>query len=95
MNITITQLTRTAPDDIVTTVYWTATLTVDGKTASTVGKQSFTRGNTSPKLVPFADLNEAAVMAWLTIDDGIESILQEELARSVVPDVVLGVPWSN
>jgi len=93
MEITINQLERTTADDVVTTVHWNASVTDGDYSASAYGTQSFTRDSDSPKLVPFADLTEAKVVKWLTLDEGLEAHLLAQIAEQKAPTAASGVPW--
>ncbi len=93
MEITINQLERTTADDVVTTVHWNASVTDGDYSASVYGSQSFTRDSDSPKLVPFADLTEAKVVKWLTLDEGLEANLLAQIAEQKAPTAASGVPW--
>jgi hypothetical protein len=93
MVVTINQLERTTADDIVTIVHWNAS-EVDGDySASTYGTQSFTRDADSPTLIPFADLTEANVVSWLTLDEGLKANLLAQIAEQKAPTAASGVPW--
>tara|TARA_R110002167_G_scaffold13822_1_gene56775 strand:+ start:1735 stop:2016 length:282 start_codon:yes stop_codon:yes gene_type:complete len=93
MITTVSQLERTTADDVVTTAHWNAS-EVDGDySASAYGSQSFTRDSDSPTLVPFADLTEATVVGWLTLDEGLEANLLAQIAEQKAPTAASGVPW--
>ena len=93
MITTVSQLERTTADDVVTTAHWNAS-EVDGDySASAYGSQSFTRDSDSPTLVPFADLTEAVVVGWLTLDEGLEANLLAQIAEQKAPTAASGVPW--
>jgi hypothetical protein len=93
MEITINQLERTTADDVVTTVHWNASVTDGDYSASAYGTQSFTRDSDSPTLIPFADLTEAKVVSWLTLDSGLEANLLAQIAEQKAPTAASGVPW--
>ena len=93
MVVTINQLERTTADDVVTTVHWNASVVDGDYSASTYGTQSFTRDSDSPTLVPFADLTEAVVVGWLTLDSGLEANLLAQIAEQKAPTAASGVPW--
>ena len=93
MVITINQLERNTADGVVTTAHWNAS-EVDGDySASAYGTQSFTRDSDSPTLIPFADLTEANVVSWLTLDSGLEANLLAQIAEQKAPTAASGVPW--
>ncbi len=93
MDITVNQLERTTADDVVTTVHWNASVTDGDYSASAYGSQSFTRDSDSPELVPFADLTEAKVVSWLTLDDGLEANLTAQIAEQKAPTSTTGLAW--
>ena len=93
MVTTVVQLDRTTADDVVTTVHWNAS-EVDGEySASAYGSQSFTRDADSPTLVAYADLTEAVVVGWLTLDSGLAADLLAQIAEQKAPTAATGVPW--
>ena len=93
MITTVSQLERTTADDVVTTVHWNASVVDGDYSASSYGTQSFTRDSDSPELVAFADLTEATVVGWLTLDEGLEANLLAQIAEQKAPPAVSGVPW--
>jgi len=93
MITTVSQLERTTADDVVTTVHWNASVVDGDYSASAYGSQSFTRDSDSPTLVPFADLTEAVVVGWLTLDSGLEANLLAQIAEQKAPTAASGVPW--
>ena len=93
MITTVTQMKRTTADDVVTTVHWNAS-EVDGDySARTFGSQSFTRDADSPTLVAYADLTEATVVGWLTLDSGLEANLLAQIEEQKNPTSATGVAW--
>ena len=93
MITTVTQMERTTADDVVTTVHWNAS-EVDGDySARSYGSQSFTRDADSPTLVAYADLTEAKVVKWLTLDEGLEANLLAQIAEQKNPTSATGVAW--
>ena len=93
MITTVTQMERTTADDVVTTVHWNAS-EVDGDySARTFGSQSFTRDADSPTLVAYADLTEATVVGWLTLDEGLEANLLAQIEEQKNPTSATGVAW--
>ena len=93
MITTVSQLERTTTDDVVTTAHWNASIVDGDYSASSYGTQSFTRDADSPTLVPFADLTEATVVGWLTLDEGLEANLLAQIAEQKAPTAASGVPW--
>ena len=63
--------------------------------ASAYGSQSFTRDEESPDFIAFADLTEATVVGWLTLDEGLEANLQAQIDEQKAPTTVTGTPWSE
>ena len=93
MDITVSELERTTADDVVTTVHWNANVTDEDYSASAYGTQSFTRDSDSPELVPFADLTEAKVVSWLTLDEGLEANLLAQIKEQKTPTSKTGLAW--
>ena len=93
MDITVSELERTTADDVVTTVHWNASVADGDYSASAYGTQSFTRDSDSPELVPFADLTEAKVVKWLTLDEGIEANLLAQIKEQKTPTSKKGLAW--
>ena len=84
---------RTTADDVVTTAHWNASV-VDGVHSANVwGTQSFTRDSDSPTLVAYADLTEATVVGWLTLDEGLEAQLLADIEEQKAPTLASAVPW--
>jgi hypothetical protein len=94
MNITINQLNREASTGIITTVHWSASKTSGEHTASSYGSVGLTAGDT---IIPFADVTEANVQAWLAsvLDTAeMEAALDAQLAALAAPAVLNGLPWN-
>ena len=94
MQITINQLNREAATGIITTVHWSASKTSGEHTASSYGSVGLTAGDT---VIPFADVTEANVLAWLgtAMDlEAMEASLDTQLAALAAPAVLDGMPWS-
>ena len=94
MVTTIASVDRTTADGVVTTAHWNASVVDGDYSASTYGTQSFTRDSDSPTLVAYADLTEATVVGWLTLDEGLEADLLAQIAEQKAPTAANGVPWS-
>ena len=95
MKITINQLNREASTGIITTVHWSASKTSGEHTASSYGSVGLTAGDT---VIPFADVTEADVLAWLgaALDlTAMEASLDTQLAALAAPAVLNGMPWSQ
>jgi hypothetical protein len=94
MQLTINQLNREASTGIITTVHWSASKTSGEHTASSYGSVGLTAGDT---VIPFADVTEANVLAWLgtALDlTEMEASLDTQLAALAAPAVLDGMPWS-
>jgi hypothetical protein len=94
MQITINQLNREASTGIITTVHWSASKTSGEHTASSYGSVGLTAGDT---IIPFADVTEANVKAWLgtALDlTEMEAALDAQLAALAAPAVLDGTPWT-
>ena len=94
MQITINQLNREASTGIITTVHWSASKTSGEHTASSYGSVGLTAGDT---VIPFANVTEANVLAWLgaALDlTEMEAALDAQLAALAAPAVLDGMPWS-
>jgi hypothetical protein len=94
MKLTINQLNREASTGIITTVHWSASKTSGEHTASSYGSVGLTAGDT---VIPFANVTEANVKAWLgtALDlTEMEAALDAQLAALAAPAVLDGMPWS-
>lgn len=94
MQLTINQLNRVASTGIITTVHWSASKTSGEHTASSYGSVGLTAGDT---VIPFANVTEANVQAWLAsaLDLAeIEAALDVQLAALTAPVVLDGLPWA-
>jgi len=90
---TISQLDRNTADGFVTTAHWRADA-VDGEhTASVYNTCSWSEGT---PVVPYADLTEAAVLAWVweSVDkDATEAALAAQIEAKKNPVTASGKPW--
>jgi hypothetical protein len=93
MITTVTQMERTTADDVVTTAHWNASVVDGDYSARTYGSQSFTRDADSPTLVAYADLTEATVVGWLTLDEGLEANLLAQIEEQKNPTSATGLAW--
>ena len=100
MNWTIAQLERNTTDNGVIVAHWrvTAEETVGDVTytASSYGTCGFSPDPASPDFVPYADLTEADVLAWVyeSVDkDATEASLQANIDLQINPVTASGVPW--
>jgi hypothetical protein len=97
---TIAQLERNTSDGGVVVAHWRATAT------ETVGEirslqaltalVGFTPDPTAPDFVPFDDLTEADVLAWVyaALDkDAVEASLASQIEDQKAPQTMAGTPW--
>jgi len=94
MQLTINQLNRESSTGIITTIHWSASKTSGDFTASSYGTVGLTAGET---IIPFADVTEANVLAWLAsaLDmEATEAGLDTQLAALAEPAVLNGMPWA-
>jgi len=100
MNWSIAQLERNASDNGVIVCHWrlNAEETVGDVTytASSYGTCGFTPDPASPDFVPYADLTEADVLAWVyeSVDkDATEAALTANIEEQKAPQTLVGTPW--
>ena len=93
MITTVPQMERTTADDVVTTAHWNVSVVDGDYSARAYGTQSFTRDADSPTLVAYADLTEATVVGWLTLDEGLEANLLAQIAEQKAPTSTTGLAW--
>ena len=94
MQLSINQLNRESSTGIITTIHWSASKTAGDFTASSYGSVGLTAGET---IIPFADVTEANVLAWLAsaLDmEATEAALDTQLAALAEPAVLNGMPWA-
>jgi len=92
----IANLERTTSDGGVVVAHFRATLTDGDYSASSYGTCGFTPDPDSEDFVPFDDLTEADVLAWVyeSIDkDSIEASLAGQIEDQKAPQTVAGTPW--
>ena len=93
---TIAQLERTTSDGGVVVAHWRATATDGDYSASSYGTVCFTPDPDSEDFVPFDDLTEADVLAWVyeSVDkDSVEASLASQIEDQKAPQTVAGTPW--
>jgi len=102
MNIQIAQLDRTLPDNVVTTVHWTASQTDGDFTASAYGSLGVPAADpTSPGFIPFEDLTEEQVKQWVLDTMGEEQVtalqanLDGQIETQKNPTSASGLPWAQ
>ena len=104
MNWTIAQLERNTTDNGVIVAHWRVTAeetvgTGDDAvtyTASSYGTCGFSPDPTSPSFVPYEDLTEADVLAWVyeSVDkDATEAALTANIEEQKNPVTETGLPW--
>jgi hypothetical protein len=93
MKTTITQLERNPTNDEVVTVKYDCELTDGEYYAYSYGSATFTRNDTSPPFIDFANLTEAEVVGWLSLDASVEADLIAQIAKQKLPPLVSGKPW--
>lgn len=80
----------------ITVAHWKC-IAVDGDyTASAYGSEGFTPDPTAPDFVPYDQLTEADVLAWVwgSVDkDETEARLAQQIEEQKAPATVVGVPW--
>ena len=96
MNITykINNLERQVSDDLVIVAHWRLDA-VDGEhTAGAYGSVGFTRGD---DFIPFDELTEAQVLAWVKSQleiEQIEASLAGQIDKQKNPVTAHGLPWT-
>ena len=97
--VPLTEYTNDADKGIVV-CHWRATATEtvgeDTFSASSYGTCGFTSDPTAPDFVPFDDLTEADVLAWVyeSVDkDATEESLASQIEDQKAPQTVAGTPW--
>ena len=93
--IPLTEYTNDSDKGIVT-CHWRVTAEDGEYTASAYGTCGFTPDPTAPDFVPYDNLTEADVLAWVyeSVDkDAIEAGLTAQIEEQKAPQTVAGVPW--
>jgi len=95
MNVTINNVESNTADGTITSAHWNASITDGDYTASSYGSAGFTRNEESPTLIPFANVTEVDVVAWVTasLDENLEANLLADIESQKNPTSVSGVPW--
>jgi hypothetical protein len=92
----ISQLDRNAADGGVTTAHWTVTAVDGDYSASAYSTAGFTPDPEAPGFVPYEELTEDDVLAWVwdSVDkDAAEESLLKQIDAQKNPVVVSGTPW--
>ena len=95
MNVTINNVESNVSDGTITSAHWNASITDGDYTASSYGSAGFTRDEESPTLIPFANVTEVDVVAWVTasLDENLEANLLADIESQKNPTSVSGMPW--
>ena len=93
---TISELERQTADGGVIVAHWRVT-DVDGEySASAYGTASFTPDPTAPDFIPYENLTEADVLAWVYTKvnkDAVEISLAGKIESDKNPVIASGLPW--
>ena len=93
---TIAQLERNTADGGVTVAHWRCTAVDGDHTAASYGTVGFTPDASADGFVPFDDLTEADVLAWVygSVDkDATEAALTAKIDADKNPTTTVGTPW--
>lgn len=93
---TIAQLERNTADGGVTVAHWRCTAVDGDYSASAYGTVGFTPDASADGFVPFDDLTEADVLAWVygSVDkDATEAALTAKIEAEKNPTTTVGTPW--
>jgi len=96
MNWTIATLERELADGGVIVAHWRCTASDGDYSASSYGTAGFTYDASSPDFVPYDELTEADVLAWVWAEgfkDATEDALQAKIDAEKNPVTEAGVPW--
>jgi hypothetical protein len=87
---------RNVADDGVVVVHWRCTGVDGDHTASAYGTTSHSPDPASPDFVPYDDLTEADVLAWVwgSVDkDATEAAIASKIDAMANPTTTTGTPW--
>ena len=93
---TIAQLERNTADGGVTVAHWRCTAVDGDHSASAYGTVGFTPDPTAEGFVPYENLTEADVLAWVhgSVDkDATEAALAAKIDAEKNPTTTTGTPW--
>ena len=93
---TIAQLERNTSDGGVTVAHWRCTAVDGDHSASAYGTCSFTPDASADGFVPYENLTEADVLAWVhgSVDkDATEAALTAKIDAEKNPTTTAGTPW--
>lgn len=97
---TIAQLERTLPEGGVFVAHWRVSATDGDYTASAYGTARFTPDPEAEGFIPYEDLTEADVLAWVWASedydkDQIEDNLAAQINAQKNPVTAAGIPWAE
>jgi len=95
-NWTIAQLERQTNTGGVIVAHWRVTAQDGEYTASAYGTAGFTPDPDAPGFIPYDQLTEADVLAWVwgSVDkDAVEANLAQQIEDQKAPKTETGVPW--
>ena len=95
-NWTIAQLERQTDTGGVVTAHWRCVAQDGDYTASAYGSAGFTPDPTAAGFIPYADLTEADVLAWVwgSVDKAeTEANLAKQIEDQKAPKTETGLPW--
>lgn len=102
MELKIASLDRELPSGCCTTAHWTVSKTDGTHTASAYGSIGLPhKDHDDPDFIPYEDLTEAQVIAWVEDAMGeeqlaaLEANLDGQLEAMANPTTASGTPWSN
>jgi hypothetical protein len=88
---------RNAANGGVTTAHWNVSAVDGDYSASAYGTAGFTPDASAPDFVPYANLTEAEVLAWVWASgvdkDAAEASLAQQIAAQKNPVTLNGLPW--
>jgi len=93
---TIAQLERNTADGGVTVAHWRCTAVDGDHSASAYGTVGFTPDASAAGFVPYENLTEADVLAWVhgSVDkDATEAALTAKIDAEKNPTTTAGTPW--
>ena len=93
---TIAQLERNTADGGVTVAHWRCTAVDGDHSASAYGTVGFTPDASADGFVPYENLTEADVLAWVhgSVDkDATEAALAAKIDAEKNPTTTTGTPW--
>ena len=93
----IGQMDRNAANGGVTVAHWNVTAVDGDYSASAYGTAGFTPDASAPDFVPYANLTEAEVLAWVWASGvdkaAAEASLAQQIAAQKNPVTLNGLPW--